>query len=429
MRRLVLVLGVAACRFNFDPAMGDGAPPGGDACASCAPVVAVAGSFLKPASITGSQTITHGLGVMPKLLVLFTTGDGQVAASHISGLGLVDQFYDARAIGASSLSGVSVSKARRELEDAAITLVDTSGTIIGEATISSWDTSTFHLRWNVESAMAQEFQFLAIGGPGVASRVLRWQAPTAPASLNVGGAGFQPSAVLHAHAGHGFVSAPPAGDVDAALGIGVMEASGGQWSAEITSIDTSAMADTQRGQKEGSALFTFFGDLSPTKLASLTSMSADGFTMSFSIANSFATQLSSLAIGGVRAKAACADKPTTAAPAMQTISVGFEPVAVLLSSVQDIVRPAAVPHARWTMGFATAGGASAAALTDEDGAQTTAVTHRADTSAMLAKADNSAGTVDARAALAGFSSDGFALVWNPNDAVATQFCFLAIGAP
>jgi hypothetical protein len=235
--------------------------------------------------------------------------------------------------------------------------------------------------------------------------------------------------VLHVHAGHGFVSAPPAGDVDAALGIGVMEASGGQWSAGTTSIDSSGMADTQRGQKEGSALFMFLNDLSPTKLASLTSMSADGFTMSFSIANSYASQLSSLAIGGVRAKAACADKPTTAAPAMQTISVGFEPVAVLLSSVQDVVRPAAVPHARWSVGFAAAGGASAAASTDEDGVRTTAVTHRADTGAALVKADNSVGTVDARAALAGFSSDGFTLAWDPNDAVATQFCFFAIGAP
>jgi hypothetical protein len=327
------------------------------------------------------------------------------------------------------LSGVAVSKARRELEDAAITLVDTSGAVVGEATISSWDASMFRVTWNVETAMTQQFHFLAIGGPGVASRVLRWQAPTMPASVNVAGAGFQPSAVLHMHAGHGFVSAPPAGDLDAALGIGVMEATGGQWSTATTSIDASGLADTQRGQKEGSALFAFLGDLTPTKLASLSSMSADGFTMSFSVANSFASQLSSLAIGGVRAKAACADKPTGSAPAMQTISVGFEPVAVLLSSVQDVVRPGAVPHARWSLGFATAGGAGAAASTDEDGAQTTAVTHRADTSAALIKADNSAGTVDARAALAGFSSDGFTLAWNPNDAVATQFCFLAIGAP
>jgi hypothetical protein len=43
--------------------------------------------------------------------------------------------------------------------------------------------------------------------------------------------------------------------------------------------------------------------------------------------------------------------------------------------------------------------------------------------------DNATSTVDAEGDLTSFDATGFTLNWTKNDAVATQICFLALGAP
>ena len=48
---------------------------------------------------------------------------------------------------------------------------------------------------------------------------------------------------------------------------------------------------------------------------------------------------------------------------------------------------------------------------------------------VFVKMNNATRTVDAKAELASLDPDGFTLNWTANDAVATQICYVALGAP
>jgi hypothetical protein len=329
------------------------------------------GSFVK-ISTTGLQTVPHGLGVPPKALILWTNGktNESASANFLYAFGMSDGTAN-YSVAASSLSG-GAPTAYRRIASKAITIVRGDGTLIAEADRQPWNATNFVLNWTTNTAATgYVVHFIAIGGSGVSAKVLSWQMNTTTGNQSVTGVGFKPDVVLHAHAGDGVTvledAVPPVGQTWAGIGLGAMDAAGGQWASTVLSDTDLATSDTQRGQLTDACLYTISTVLpAPQKRASFVSMDANGFTVNHSVSTTpNATRVVSLALKGVAASAgrfqkttlsttpafvqfaansaAAANTLTVTLPAPATtgnllvVSVVFQPRAVSVTQVTDTI--------------------------------------------------------------------------------------------
>ncbi len=387
------------------------------------------GSFTKStAGAPTTQTIAHGLGSVPKAIILWTDGrtNESMGTSFLYGFGMTDG-TTSRSVAAASQGAVGTSNASTRMAGKALTIVQWGETLVAEADLLSWDETSFRLRWTTNNSTAYVIHYIVIGGPDVSAKVVEWTMGTGTGNRSVTGVGFQPNAVIHAHGTQAFTAALPANIAGAGFGLGVMDADGDQWASTIYSVDASGTSDTQRGQQTDSAIYAFNNALAVQKEASWVSMDADGFTMRFTNSTSTANaQVLSLALKGVNVKAGRFLKATGGAPASQTVSgVGFQPNVVMLASVQDITRAAPVAHGRLGLGASDGSTQGASAITDTNGQNTSVVNAIDKTSKAFVKVDSNA-AVNAEANLTSLNADGFTLNWTTNDAVQTEMLYLAL---
>lgn len=252
--------------------------------------------------------------------------------------------------------------------------------------------------------------------------------PASPGTVAVTGTGFMPATVLHIHTGHGYTTGVPGAEIEGALGLGVMDASGRQWANSFTTIHNMMGSDTQRGQRSDAAVYAFHADLFDTKVGSFISMDPGGFSLSFSVANTYAPYIASLAMAGVRAHAACFAKTTTTG--MQSVTgLGFAPVAVLLSSVHASAASGPIGNARWGAGASDGTTHGASSVTDTDMLMPSSVHTTASDSDVYLGVDNATPAITAEASVVSLDADGFTLAWATNDTTARQLCYWALGAP
>ena len=191
---------------------------------------------------------------------------------------------------------------------------------------------------------------LVVGGPDVKAKVVTWNAPTTPSQVNVPGVGFAPEVVLHLGGGSGYTAPPPSSDVAAILLLGAMDARGGQWTVSPNAINGQKPSDTQRVQSSSSCLQAIDATLTVHKDARFAGMTSDGFALDFITASGSASQMVSLAIGGVSARVGSFTKSPAAAPARQPVAGhGFRPGLLMMASWQAPAG-ASGPHSRFGLG-------------------------------------------------------------------------------
>ena len=268
------------------------------------------GSFLKPAA-SGSQVVPHGLGETPKALILWTNGktNESFGADFNFGIGVTDESLNRYGTSMASDDNVAASRARRSMFLTSIDIVDVGGTNYAQASVTSWDSTSFTLQWTIVNASACVIHFIEIGGSGVSSKVVNWQMPTSTGNKSVTGVGFKPDLVIHFHAGYDFVTVSTRAS-HASFGLGVMDAAGNQWATSALSMHA-VVADTQRGQQTDACMYAFDNSFAVQKEASFVSMDADGFTINFTNTTSAAaSQVFSLALKGIKANASYFSKTT-----------------------------------------------------------------------------------------------------------------------
>ena len=391
------------------------------------------GSFSKSGS-TGSQSVAHGLGQVPKALILWTIGktNESLSSGFYYGIGISDSSAG-YAIATTARDGVSPAWAiRRIATSKAMLMIGTSGSstvVLAEANVPSLSASNFTLNWTTNDGQPSVVHYLAIGGPQVTAKVVHWQAPGAPGTRTVSGIGFQPEAVLHFYPGWGYDEAPGANVTNAVIGLGAMDKTGAQWAIQAGSVHNESPAVSSRAQRNDSAFYSYT-DTGPavTKDAKFVSMNADGFTLNFTTANSAASHVFSLALGGLRASVGTFNKTTGAAPASQSVPSGFRPGALLLASYQTTAQTSGTSVSTGSFGLGVSDGTNEAssAVVAADNVSTAAVDGIDKTSKVFLKMNTP--PLDAEADLASFDPTGFTLNWTTNDSIATQICFLALGA-
>jgi peptidase C25-like protein len=336
-----------------------------------------------------------------------------------------------RSVGVSAADPSAPSNNSSRTSTAAITFIHSdgsSGSVIAEASLQSWDSTNVVLNWTANDSAATVVHYLAIGGSDVSAQVVEWTTGTSTGNRAVTGVGFRPAVVFHANAGVQQVAAAPSTMANAVLGIGAMSGEGNQWATGFLSLDSQTTSDTQRGQRTDAFLYEFNQSLAVQKKASFVSMDSDGFTVNISNATSANnTRVFSLALAGLNATVGSFNKSVAAATATQAITgVGFKPGAVLLASAQDVTQAAAVAQARFGLGASDGTTEGAATFEATDAAAISDVTATDSTAKAFVKIDNTTSTVNAQADLASMDTDGFTLSWTTNDAVATEILYLAL---
>jgi len=385
------------------------------------------GSFVKTnGAAPHSQSIT-GVGFQPVALILWSsaTHNGtRTDARFAIGFSTATASYAVTCI---SDDAFATSNTSRHQSNYAISLNTPSKAIFAAATLSSMDADGFTLSWDPNGTTSTyDIHYLAFGG--VSAAVSEWNTPTVAGTQAVTGVGFTPDVVFHIYNGLWDTTVPVFAN-DAGAGLGAMTTTE-QWAKWLLAIDNQAIADTGGAQVTNAAIHTrgSGGSASTVELnAAYSSMDADGFTVNFTDVVATANKIGSLSIAGLtNVKLNSFNKDTAAAPASQTVTgVGFTPSAVLLASSQTT---AASPHDNAAIGLGAAtAAAEAGAISnfDEDANTTTHADGRDDDSNAFIVVNNNSSTIDALASFTAFTSDGFTLSWDTNDANAVPILYAA----
>jgi MYXO-CTERM domain-containing protein len=381
-----------------------------------------------PPPPTVSQVVSHNLGDRPKALILWMVNQ-RTAGLSVS-IGLSDGPGSSLAFSAASPDGEPRSTASRRLAAHALTVIQGQQVVVADADVTTWDVSSFSLRWSPDRPLSGTVHYLAIGGAGVSAKLIRWEAPASPGDTPIDGVGFSPSAVIHLYGGAAVGTDPPVNEDDALIGIGVMDRNGGQWANQIFSLAHNLPSLSLR-MHAGDACIYMFNDMGLTRRATFRAMNRDGFSVDFTVSgqgSTLRTQIASLALAGIQATAGAVDKSVAPAPATQVVTgIGFRPGSVLLSGVQEVHRLSPSPESRFGFGAADSVDEASVAVWDATGVSPTssAAVERSDR--LFVKLDNNLGGGAAEATLSALTADGFALSWSPNDGVASQIGYLALG--
>jgi len=383
------------------------------------------GSFSK-STVTGAQVVSHGLGSTPKGLILWTNDQlaGVTGPGARMAIGLSDG-TTSRAVASASQHAAASANTSVGLYARALAVLRWGEVTDAEADLLSWDATSFTLNWITNDGTPANVHYLIIGG-AAQCRVVDWAMPNAPpATVAVTGVGFRPDAVLSIHGGSSNVALGLA--TSAVLGVTAMDSSGGQWASGSRSYDAAATTGTGAHRFQSAARSLVLGNGSGLyEQAQWQSMDADGFSMRFTAGIAGNTgRVFSLALANVDARAGALLKATAAAPAIQDVSVGFTPGAVLLKSDQTTTQAGVTAHDRSGLGAADGFNQGCAAAQNTDGVSPSQATGVDSVSATFDKVDSDGGVVAAEATLT-MIDGGFRLRWTPNDAVATEIGFLAI---
>ena len=88
-----------------------------------------------------------------------------------------------------------------------------------------------------------------------------------------------------------------------------------------------------------------------------------------------------------------------------------------------------IAHARIGIGASDGIHEGSSAIAVPDSVSPTVADGADKISKVFMKMDNASATIDAESDLTSFDATGFTLNWTKNDAVATQICYWALGAP
>ncbi len=365
------------------------------------------GTFKQPVA-NGSQAIT-GVGFTPTALILWSAGDfndGSWRGSFESSFGLMSGTGAQFSCSTGRFSGGAAC--RNTSGTTCGTSIQGNQSVVGVATLSSFDSDGFTLSWTI-SGGGRYYHYLAIGG--VTAKALAWDDNTSTGNQAVTGVGFKPDLVIHMC---GSITSGYGTTTDAIFGMGAMSA-GNQWTASF-GVGT-------RSQRTDSCL----RDLSTAAArATFVSMDSDGFTVNWATAPSSAVRTASLCLKGLQANCGSFGKSTGAATASQAVTgVGFAPLGLWLASFMRTATTSVDGGGNMQAnGFAHSAAGGYGLI---NGGSTCNAFDKSTN--VFGVANSTSQSLDAEAGLTSLDTNGFTLSWTTNDANATEILYLALAPP
>jgi hypothetical protein len=384
------------------------------------------GSFTKTtAGAPAGQSVAHGLGEVPKALILWTNGKTNESFSPDAfyGFGVSDGTTSA-SVSTSMTNGLATFHTGNAYASGAVlTIFDgAAGTTRAQAAFTSWDATNFVLNWTTNDGIPYVVHFIAIGGTEVSAKVVEWNRATTLGNQAVA-VGFQPDVVIH---GEADMTSPNTGPKGVVV-LGAADGSGGQWAHSIYSSEPSpAPTDTQRGQATADCFYWVYNGTVAHRATC--TMTPTGYTVNHTVNDGWAAQTFTLALKGMQARVANFAK-TSGAPVVQTVATGIRPRMVLLSGIQYQGTGASGVQAEARFGIGASDGTNegSSAFQGQDNQNPSNVDGIDKTSKVFVKVDNATPTINAEADMLGFSENSFILDWTTNDPTTTRIFYLALG--
>ena len=403
-------------------------------------------------TITQSTSVSnqsYAVGFVPKAIIIWTAGnqadmtvEGDIVHSFGVAVSAADQRVIATAIQDAAAAGAPLSGKRSS--DAACLLViqrDAGQTVLAQAALVSMDSAGgggFTLSWSVTDntggAHPRLFHVLALGGTDITA--VKGGSAVAPSTTGVATStsdvGFTPDLLFLFTTNQ---LAAVANSVNGGSGIGITSGVGGQMALGGTSLSGGSAGSTKsyRYQRTDRALVFPNTSGAAALEATLTSMDATGFTLTYSVTTSGAIVFY-LAIKGVQANLSVLQEPMNAPPFSDSHSgvTTFAPKALFVLSDGAPTGSAVITTHRRMIGAATSSGSQRSAWYGDSNNATTSVAKRtSDAGAIIDFSAESPATTSQKgvASLVSLDPTGYTLNWsvtdNPNG---HEFIMLAIGS-
>lgn len=272
------------------------------------------------------------------------------------------------------------------------------------------------------------WHYMAIYGPSTSyATIKRWTTNTSSGNQAVNaGTASAPSLVIHLTAG--IVGATVEAATNSRLGIGMMT-SAAQWAVALGQAVVTGTNQTNRQSSASNCLLVTDDDTDTTiAAATYVSMDTNGFTVNFASGPAQAIEVSSICIVGLSSvRLGTFNKATAAAPTTNAISgIGIAPDGVFLVSVGQTTSGTVNASARLSLGAGDNTNDMGIAYSGQDASATPVRTTVLQGCASAIKINNDTSTIDAMGYISSLDATGFTVTWDINDAVATEWFYLAV---
>jgi hypothetical protein len=387
-------------------------------------------------STVGTDVIT-GVGFTPSVIIVYAsqaaanaTFEERYARSFGVAIGTTAS-TDQKSIYAFSTDNSASSNVSSMYAQSVITIINSSGTTIAEATVSAIGADGFTINWTTID-IARIFHFYCLGGTDITDTAVgSFDLPTSGTTGNVStNIGMQPDLLFLFSRGAGAENSASTGSCGLSVGVA---STTGQFAIGHTTVDGAATMDTGRTQRADRVILRVnFSDATLIEAeASFVSFSATGFTLNYTSVDVGASTdvMGYLAIKGVTT---IIDSFTTAGATQTVATGGFIPAGVMLFSVNGASSTAVQTNNRYTMGAiddAVNGHAIWGGDQDNVADSITAV-YQDNTNCYFSATEAATATSSTKntvASCTGLSSSGFALSYSVGPAT-EEVCFIAFYA-
>ncbi len=376
------------------------------------------GSFTVP-NATGNQSKT-GVGFQPKLV--FFWGDGYTADGVLSGVGARASNAPHWGIGISSSSRVAVTEGDDGatgnpcLSDATKCIRRIFGatpTTTFAADFVSLDSDGFTLNWTTANATAYVVNYLALGGADLTNAsLISFTSGTSTGNHAYTGVGFAPDAIVLLGADSS------ASNNSTNFGLG-------RTSSERGTSSQGANATTGgRIQRTNKVYTNVDGGSSVRCEADLVTLDSDGFTLNWTTVNANTHTIYALCLKGGSYHVGSFLQKSGGSGSASFTGVGFQPKALLNFSVGQTAG-AALGSIQVITTSAVASTSQRASV--EYSAGNFAVSALDRGNVVIMYADDTTPSLNAKADLTSFDSDGFTFNYTTSDATIRESIYLAIG--
>jgi hypothetical protein len=370
-------------------------------------------------SFKGIQSVS-GVGFTPKLLLLHGLGsDGNSDDANFSfGFGRgtdedasISYFSDDNLTTSDCNSNLTLNRIIKHAKAA--------DAVLFEANLLNIESDGFSLEWVTADGTPRQIFYTALGGTDLIAKYGRFQ-DSASGNQTVSGLGFEPKALI-------ILSSDDTGS-NATTMIGVSDGTS-QFVLNTLGVDASAFSVTKSIQLTDK-IISRRGNGTTQHEASLVNFTSDGFVLNHTADDTTRRTYLYLAIGGVRAKAGT----FTQSSRVELGNIGFQPEMMLFFTVGNTSSTSQANGARLMLGSMTVDTSrniyeNSICFSDNHNVDVTEVNQRVSSTKSINVISCTASTVTtlAEAEVTELNRYGANIEFSVNDAVAREFCYLALG--
>ncbi len=404
------------------------------------------GNFETCAAFPTCDNIINGTGFQPKALILLTSNaylpdPPSYDAEYNLQIGFSDGTNDRSIAAVSEDASNPTDACRTNSETIGKTLQPFCNSIEGDGEVQSFDEDGFTIHWSDPIGSGAFAQYIALGGADLTDV----KVGTLPTPTNVTGnkaytgIGFQPDFVMFIYTRQNETGVQS----HAEFGLGFATSSSEEGAVVGVSEDGRTTSDTFRAQRTDRVIYQLTPSTGALNAeAEFVSFDSDGFTLNWiDLPNNTNDKFHYMAMKGGKYKVGSLYQLTTgtggtcpAAPpnCTQSISVGFQPTGLFLSSFNNVASSSIQSHNRISFGFShvTTEGATWAGDRDNIASSTYVAGYFHNSKVIrLATEAQTAGssTTNAEADVQSFDTNGFTLNWTTADTTAREILYVAFG--